>query len=293
MDDKKLADEKMMEILERFNLSGIRLEEIAAGEASGLDAPLEIYFRRVASFLCSCRELYEKISSGDYSRMTLEECREENRSFYRDILPESYDSSYANPDYATEALGEEYGKLLCLLYTELRSLRVCAFEQDLPRMTIFQELFLEIYGMMTGEKVTGRQLRETIYWFFYDYAEEWCVSRIHELMDPALTFAADIVMNSDLTDLRYLYKYGEYVSRDELDMAGFLNSFSREEIDSIARTLTEGYRRGFVNKGVDLSSKDTVSIFYNLGFERIIRAVADQLAQTGLKPLIHRGAYSS
>lgn len=36
--------------------------------------------------------------------------------------------------------------------------------------------------------------------------------RIAEAIDPQLDFAVRIVMDSDLSDLRYLYRYGEYVS---------------------------------------------------------------------------------
>ena len=93
-----------------------------------------------------------------FTRMSLEECQEENLSYYRDILPDHYDISFANPDFAVKTLGDDYGKLLCFLYTELRSLRVYAFEQDRHKMTILLELFLEIYGMFTGEKVTYKQL---------------------------------------------------------------------------------------------------------------------------------------
>ena len=38
-------------------------------------------------------------------------------------------------------------------------------------------------------------------------------------------------MNEDLSDLRYLYKYGEYVSDCEIEMAKHLNSLSQDEID--------------------------------------------------------------
>jgi hypothetical protein len=55
---------------------------------------------------------------------------------------------------------------------------------------------------------------------------------IEDRINPDNKFAVDIVMNSDLNDLRYLYKYGEHVGFNELKMAEFLNSLSQEEIDS-------------------------------------------------------------
>ena len=66
--------------------------------------------------------------------------------------------------------------------------------------------------------------------------------RIAEAVDPQLDFAVRIVMDSDLSDLRYLYRYGEYVSANEIGVAEFMNSLSQDEIDSMARTYTEGYR---------------------------------------------------
>ena len=59
--------------------------------------------------------------------------------------------------------------------------------------------------------------------------------RIREGVDASLDFAVKIVMDSDLTDLRYLYRYGEFVSENELGAARFLNSLSQEEIDDMAR----------------------------------------------------------
>ena len=283
----------MEEIRERYQLTGSRLCEIAAGEESDMGQSLQIYFRKTASFLSECRDLYEKVAAGQFPLMSLEECQEENRSYYRDILPEHYDNSYANPDYAVKTLGEEYGKLLCFLYTELRSLRAYLFEQDLHKMTILLELFLEVYGMFAGGRVTGRQLRETIYWFLYDYAEEFCADYVRQSLNPDLRFATDIIMNSDLTDLRYLYRYGEYVSEDETKTAEYLNTLSEEETDAIARTFTEGFRRGFVWKGVDLSSKSIVNIHFNLGFERIIRAMILQFREMGLESVIFRNPAST
>lgn len=45
--------------------------------------------------------------------------------------------------------------------------------------------------------------------------------RIAEGVDPELDFATKIIMESDLEDLRYLYRYGEYVSGNETGVAPF------------------------------------------------------------------------
>ena len=100
-------------------------------------------------------------------------------------------------------------------------------------------------------------------------------------------------MGEDLNDLRYLYKYGEYVTDSIVETARFLNSLPQEEIDRIASVYTEGYRMGFVLGNKDLSKKKTVNIRYILGFERIIRKAIENFAQMGLKPVIYRSAVNS
>jgi len=97
-------------------------------------------------------------------------------------------------------------------------------------------------------------------------------------------------MESDLTDLRYLYKYGEYVSDCEIDMANHLNSLSQEEIDKMAYTYTNGYKMGFENNNIDMSKKKTVNIRYRLGFERMVRSAILQFKKMGLEPVLYRAA---
>ena len=83
-------------------------------------------------------------------------------------------------------------------------------------------------------------------------------------------------MNSDLSDLRYLYRYGEFVSENETGVAEFLNSLSQEEIDKMASIYTEGYRIGFITGRKDITKKKTVNIRYSLGFERMVKAALEE-----------------
>ena len=63
--------------------------------------------------------------------------------------------------------------------------------------------------------------------------------RLTQQLDPACDFARKILMKSDLSDLRYLYKYGEYVSENEIGVAEFLNSLSQDEIDKMASAVSK------------------------------------------------------
>ena len=43
--------------------------------------------------------------------------------------------------------------------------------------------------------------------------------RIKEQIDPSYSFAADIIENADLSKRRYLYRFGEYITENELGTA--------------------------------------------------------------------------
>lgn len=93
-----------------------------------------------------------------------------------------------------------------------------------------------------------------------------------------------------MNDLRYLYAFGEYISDEELKIAGFMNRLPQETIDKMADTYTEGYRKGFEVMGRDLSKKKTVAIHYELGYERMIRKAIENFRQMGLETILYRRA---
>lgn len=100
-------------------------------------------------------------------------------------------------------------------------------------------------------------------------------------------------MEADLTDLRYLYRYGEYISDSELKTAAFLNSLPEETIATMADTFTEGYRIGFITTNKDISKKKSVCIYYNIGFERVVRRAVSNFKKIGLDSIVYRGRYQS
>ena len=97
---------------------------------------------------------------------------------------------------------------------------------------------------------------------------------------------------SDLTDLRYLYRFGEYITDNEIRTAKHLASLPEETLRKMADVYTEGYRIGFVNTGKDLSKKSVVNIRYCLGFERVVRLAVENFEKMGLKPVIYHAASS-
>lgn len=164
----------------------------------------------------------------------------------------------------------------------------------LEEVVLQMELFTQIYNYFEDvEQLEYDNVYETVYSYEKDNTEIFTDLMIEDRINPDNKFAVDIVMNSDLNDLRYLYKYGEHVGFNELKMAEFLNSLSQEEIDRLAKVYTEGYRIGFINTGKDISKKGTVDIRYSLGFERIIRSAIFNFKKMGLEPVIYQAGYTT
>ncbi len=279
----------MME--ERYNLAVDRIGDIK--EERTVDVKFRDYFVKVAEFIHLIDGTKKKIEDHTFDGMQIEELAAWNKKLYSDILPEHYRESYANPDYAVAQLGEAYGSTLSALYAEIRAAIVYVYEKKTEYLDILFELFIEVYNQFEEEEMPDPHvLKEILYWYASDYCDVFVADRIHEQVDATQSFAADLILGSDLADLRYLYRFGEYISDSELTTAKYLLSLDETTIQKMADVYTEGYRIGFVNTGKDLSKKKTVNIRYVLGFERVVKKAIENFDKMGLKPVIYRSGVS-
>ena len=200
-------------------------------------------------------------------------------------LPDRMSEGYGLNEHAVRMLAETGTKLMVTVDTGISAIVECRLAKSLGMdvvITDHHECQEELPEAATVEGI----LRS----YVNDYCQDMMEQRIREGVDPELDFATDIILNSDLSDLRYLYRYGEFVSENETGVAEFLNSLSQEEIDKMASTYTEGYRIGFITGRKDITKKKTVNIRYSLGFERMVKAAILQFEKMGLKPVIYRHA---
>lgn len=276
---------------ERYNLAVDRIGDIK--EERTVDVKFRDYFVKVAEFIHLIDGTKKKIEDHTFDGMQIEELAAWNKKLYSDILPEHYRESYANPDYAVAQLGEAYGSTLSALYAEIRAAIVYVYEKKTEYLDILFELFIEVYNQFEEEEMPEPHvLKEILYWYASDYCDIFVADRIHEQVDATQSFAADLILGSDLADLRYLYRFGEYISDSELTTANYLLSLDETTIQKMADVYTEGYRIGFVNTGKDLSKKKTVNIRYVLGFERVVKKAIENFDKMGLKPVIYRSGVS-
>lgn len=299
------------DVRERCALALERIRQIPDEIAdSQVTAPQFLgYFDRTARFLSLLGEEQQFLEAGGQQMASLPELQARNRALYEDILPENYAESWCNPAYAVRQLGKEYGQLFSALSYEMRSAIPYIYAGETEHAVIRFELFLEIYGAFTfamreaseapqtGEDSGSLQaggssavppvfeIRQKISSYLSDYAVFEDTYFIREMLigsdDKRLI---RFIRKGDLSDLRYLYSYGEYVGENEILSAQHLLSLPEEEIRKMADTYTEGFRIGFINTGKDLSKNRYYSVYYHLGFERMMRRAFENFDAMGLTP---------
>ena len=277
---------------ERYELSKERIEEIVTeAEGLGIYGP---FFVSVSKYVKGLLSIYEDIKvNGPIGNKSLEELRERNDFLYGEIYSENYKTSYLNPDYAYDTLGEA-GVLLSAVYAEVFGMIPYVFECDIEELVIRMELFLEVYGnvlLLEGETVKAEELREILYYYVFDYTEDESVKRINKQLTIDNAYANKIIENYDLSDVRTLFAFGEYVGKSEEETFLAMASLDEKDIEIMSRTYTEGFKKGFVVSKKDLSKKKTVNLRYRLGFERVAKDAIKQFRQMGLESVIYRAGY--
>lgn len=286
MNYQELWKEDNAAIRERYELALERIKMIR--EEHTVSAELQDYFIQAANVVEAATEYLDF----DYRQYSMEELEAGNQRLYGELQAEAYEKSYANPQYAEKQLGDN-GKVLSFLYTELLSLHRYARESRCSELTIHMELLIEIYNLYEDQDAFDiREVQKAIYYFYYDYCDVLVPDRTQEMYDARLERYVQLVEQADLSDLRYLYGYGEAISTNEIRTAQYMNQLSQEEIDRLAFVYTDGYREGFEIAGIDLSKKKYVNLHYAVGQERMIRAAIRQFRELGLEPIIFLPAVS-
>lgn len=298
-------NEELLELMEeRRELAFDRLAEMpeeclqAALEAE--EEQISAVFKCLAemcAFANEIKELQDHIREGGLEKDSLEELRRRNHALYAPILGEAYETSFLNPAVAVEKMGG-YGQILCAIYKELRAMIPACFERDDEEVLLRAEFLLQICGSFLsgteeGEEVPNPDIIKTnFYEYVADCGEPVTAKRIRSQVCTEPSYYVNLVMNADLSDNRYLYYYGAYITEEDEKLADFLRKMPEDDIASMASVYAEGYRIGFEVTGKDLSKKKTVDVMYRIGFEPMVRKAIELFAEMGLKPTIRLEACS-
>ncbi|MGN1024062.1 MAG: leucyl aminopeptidase, partial [Lachnospiraceae bacterium] len=298
--------ENQMENL-RFGLALNRIREITqeTGAVSGI---YQNYFQDTAQEIANFVDTAAYFSSKEAEDADLSVLAQKNRLLYADILPDHYGSSWCCPDYAKDNLGEELGPILCALAFEMRSMIPFLFEGEDDHALIRMEVFLEVYrcfenakkdaddllergdkeGAEAAASPKARFVRGILAGYLADYAQDELTYDLNARLVDGSPSLNRMIAEADLSNPGYLYRSGLYIGPNETGTAKHLAELSKEKVQKMADTFTEGYRIGFVTTGKDLSKKKTVDLVYTAGFERMMRKASENFAALGKTCIAHR-----
>lgn len=276
---------------ERYELARARIKEIIKeSEGLGVYGP---FFRKQAELITGILDIYEDIcEKGPIEGKSLEELKERNDFLYEDLYSKNYPTSYVNPEYCFEKFGN-LGKYFCVLAAEMRSLIQFVFENLPEDIVIRLELFLEIYGLVSGyindgNEIAEDEIRDIFYYYVFDYSEDESVRRIAEQLVYTEDYATRVIEEYDWNDTCSLYAFGEYVGTNEIKTLQSVSALDEDTIDLMARTYVDGFVRGFTVSRKDMTKKKTVNIRFRLGFEKVVKRAIELFDEAGLKPVIYR-----
>lgn len=266
----------------------IRAIKILQEEIEACEGTFKPVLALIADKILLGDKFKEEYNDNYFKHNDLKHLEKLNQTIYKEILPENYETSFANPAYAVAQYGDKIGQLISAIYILFRSYFSHVVNFEINELAKKNQLFLDIVASLKAEKKDY----DSLFAIYKNYAistslEEKELS-MRATFDPENYSFGKIVMEADLSDFRYLYQYGMYITDNEIKTAKFLNNYPEAKIQKLSSELTKAFVRGFELAKKDLTKKETVLIIYNLGQERIVKEVVRNLENYNLKPLFSR-----
>lgn len=259
-----------------------RIKEISI--CNDKDSKLLGFFKQQGAKLYNLCTLEEKLNDEYFKNTSFEELLKENHEIYEELIGDNYKKSYGNPDYAVAELGEELGRIATYLYGRLNQIINLVFAHKTEYIEVLLELFIQCYDYVGVNGDNGEGLLKVIAEFEAEVMEFECEEKVKNLAVYTENNYKTIVEEADSRDLRYLFKYGKYITENEIKTAKFLSTY--EGVEKIAYTMVKGYMDSFERENKDYKIKDRVKVVYFVGQEAIVKEVIKEFAKFGLTAMM-------
>ncbi len=252
------------------------------------------FFNHTGSRIVKLCERAKAYDSHYFSNRSFEDLLEENHDLYRELLPDNYQSCYANPSYCVSVFGDQFGQLMSYLYMIYRQYITYSIRHKLFLMAEYNQLFIRAFQFLQNNKPDYEEMRRFMTVHEHQDKSRDFVYRNHEIYNKDFRFYTDVIEDADLADLRYLFRTNDYITDYEIKSARFINQYPEAKIKTLATTFVKAYITGFesTNKTM-LTGRDTVSFYYSIGQEKVYREVIRQLRSQNLHCSIMGAASTS
>lgn len=210
-----------------------------------------------------------------------------NRDLYAALEPgANYAQCPANPDFAVQHYGQELGGLTAAVYTRSRSLRNSLLAENYLDAVLFVRLFQSLHSLAeAGNRDYSTWLSEYRSSEMSDFSTR-VAFQIQQRFNPQADYYRRVVESADLSDPRYLYRFGVYVSEHDLALAQFILQYPASELAAIARFIVQSWMDGFTRAKKDYRIKRYANLMVPLGMERLSKLLIAELTAIGITPLV-------
>ncbi|MDD3733611.1 MAG: aminopeptidase [Candidatus Cloacimonetes bacterium] len=244
--------------------------------------PYEEFFVEVKE-LCLLSEKYGSILENDPKLETtpFEQLSALHNEYYASLA--NYENCLGNPDYAVALYNEDMGKFLSALYFHFANMIYLQANRNYLQLEEKLRLFFSLYDKARQgnlnytdwkneyQKIVTENHKLKLYRTFYQsYIQEANINY-------------DIIMNTSLKDLRYLYRYGMFITEVNIKMAQFINAYPEKELNDIACYIVQCWIDGFTRSNKKYRIKQTASIIVPCGMERLGCLIYNELDKIGIK----------
>jgi len=245
------------------------------------------FFNALGNFILKLADYEKELDEEYFSTKTMEELLKENNQFYNELLPKNYKDSFANPTHCVNVLGDKFGQLASHFYCEYRQYVTYAFYHKIFKMEEYNRLFMDVFYYAKNNELEYETLKELITRIERKVKTQEIILKLKENLDKDFKHFKDIVENTDLSDLRYLFRFGDFITDNEIRTAKYLLNYSEDKLKKLSNQIAKAYINGFIREKKIYRKKSTVKIIFNLGCERIIRQLIKDLREHNLETLIN------
>lgn len=265
-------------IKERLELALYRIDDINKNEN-------HIYFKEITDFILT---VYKGIDELDKASDKTDVYKRLNDELYRHVKDESYNNSIYNPEYLSGYMRAEEAKIFSGLAYMLLEIYPLLLEDKDEKALRIVELFLQCASIYFTEDEEERidSLNKTVYYYNFDYLDEDMEDYVNDKFIFGNEYVKDIILNDDLSNTDYLYKFGTYIDNNMIRTAKLVSKMSDEKIKSMSDAVVNGYIRGFEAGGKDLYKNKYIGVFYEKGFERYVRNIIKSFEEKGFIAIV-------
>ena len=247
------------------------MRQMVSTKERGFREKMFWYVKTQGEFLLTLTKMEEKWNTQYYQTASLLELKQDHDKLFADLGVEEYNKSYANPSYMVTLFGKELGPILAFF----AKMNHDAIEDAYcHRRFVLAELigfFLEFQKKLLHGQVRAEVIVAILKQYAMDQLNVKTEVLFHKEYNVSNAGWADLILSEDLQQPYYLYQFGLPVSKQEEQLQKFFAALPQEEIDRMAKTTAEGFKKGFIRDNKDIKKKNTAALYYPMGMERVVK----------------------